>query len=345
VKKMNDLSKIYHFSVDTKDSSAGLITFIFTLILLFMMCSLMVVYLIRNKNSDLTFFPKDLWTISLVGSMILLCTIFSIYGNVQSGKCFLKLFIFNTGFYLNITPIFMQLMVNFPEKNKLSEWFNAKKNKYLFIVIVLVIQYALLGMSMSHSYTIENILILDGENYQKCVMNHTFNNVLIKFIEFTRIGVLALQLILFFVEWNIKETSYEIKVLFSHVVIDILLLFIFQIFIDINYNSYISSNVLIALFVITIAISNYVFIYLLKMKSVLLKRNNSLENMVDKIRKNSAKYMPTIESTNNTTNQEFQSTTDSVDSRTQRHSSIHSSASKQSGISKVMQYHYQQTKQ
>jgi len=128
-KKMNDLSKLYHINIGTEDSHMGLVIFILALVYLSIMCSLMIIVLIKTKNinSDGMFIPNDLWILSLVGSMVMLCSIFSIYGKLTVTKCFMKSLIFNIGYYINTLPVLIQVILNFPEDNKVTYWFSKQK--------------------------------------------------------------------------------------------------------------------------------------------------------------------------------------------------------------------------
>lgn len=68
-KKMNDLSKLYHISIGTEDSIAGLLVFIITLVIIFIMCLFIIIILIKNKNNSISgiFLPTDLWIFFING--------------------------------------------------------------------------------------------------------------------------------------------------------------------------------------------------------------------------------------------------------------------------------------
>jgi len=274
VKHLKDLNKFYYVSLETGDSVIGLLFFIFVTTVLFIEGLLLILFLMFRKKLNSQFISSDIWFLSLVGAMFMLSTSYTFYGQVSSTKCFLKLFIFNTGFFLNVIPIFIQLVVNFPEINKKSEWFSQRTHQYLVIFTVTILQVIFLGIAMHTPFTIKNVMIMDGENYRKCVMTNTWSNILLNLVAVCRMMIHGLMFFFFFIEWNLQESIYEIRILFSLSVMDVLFLFIYQFFIDVNYNSYVLSHFFICTGIALISISNFALVYSLKCKA-LLKRYNS----------------------------------------------------------------------
>jgi len=245
--------------------------------------------------------------------------------------------IFNTGFYINILPVLVELIINFPEHNKFSEWFYIRKNKYIFICLILLIQFILFGLSMIKPYTVDIIFVNDGENYQNCIMNSVFGKLITRLIEFLPILTHLIMVFLYFIEWNLKESTYETRSLFALSVIDILILLINQFYLHIEFNNYIFSNLFYISEIMIISISNFVIIYLLKLKHK-MNGKSSLENLVDEIRK--PKFTSTNDSSNIISTSVISNTVSSnYDQKTQTNNSISGTR-----VNKLISYHYQNSK-
>ena len=347
VKKMVDLKKIYNVSLGTSDSNIGLIIFITSITILCLMSFLIIFYMAITKcKNNSKFFPNDLWILSLVGTAIMICANFTIFGEVTASNCYGRMIIFNIGFYLNVAPILAQLIANFPVNNKYTGWFYQHKNKYTFIGIIMMVELLLLGLSMIKSYTVDKVVIVGGENYQICVMKNTWGKTITNAIEIIQIVVHVVLLFLQFIEWNLIDTTFEVRVLFSLSVLDILCSFIYQVLKRIQFNNYIYTNLVLFCIFTIIAVTNFVLVYLLKIKALIKGKANSIDNIIDEIRKPSGKTSTTTNSSNIIKTSTYKySVTNSTTSEPRSQSSNTESIRSNNLINRLMMYHFTQSKE
>jgi len=349
VKKMVDLKKIYKVSLGTSDSNMGLIIFITTIAILCLMSLVLMIHMVITKcKNNSRFFTNDLWILSLLGTAIMICANFTIFGNVTSSICYLRMIIFNIGFYLNVAPILAQLIANFPVNTKYTVWFYPHKNKYTFISIVMMAELFLLGLSMVKSYTISNVIIVGGENYQICEMNHTWGKTITNAIEIIQIVIQLVLLFFQFIEWNLIETTFEVRILFSLSVLDILCFFIYQVVKRIQFNNYVYTNLVLFIMFTIISVTNFVFVYLLKIKVLIKGKANSMDSIIDEIRKPSGKNSTTTNSSNiiKSSAYKYSTNTNSTLSEPKSQSSNNNENTNQSNLfNKLMMYHFTQAKE
>jgi len=296
IKKIDDMRKIYYLSLKTDDSPIGLFLFIFVSIILVTMIIFTIILYIKNYNIyyNNTFFPNKVWIISLFGSMIILSSTFTFYEKLNSFKCFLQLIVFTNGFFINIIPMFFQLIEFFPLTNIISKWFQKSIHKFLFLSFIIIAVLILIGLSFFKPYTIQTISVYEGENYQICTLKKLWGIIIIKFIYFIQMILLILSLVLIFLEWNIKEYKNYLKILSSALSIDVLLLIIYEVFNYVSFGSYKSDTVVIFLIIFFLSVSNFIFIYLIKINDINI--NNNTSSTINQIGHTSSSYIPTFAS-------------------------------------------------
>ena len=259
---IEDITKIYTFSLETDDTYAGLIIFI-TFIILFTSMSLSVVFVfIKRFEYRFKFLSKSLWVITTIGSLILMSSLMTLFGDVTNVKCHLRIILINVGFILSIYPSLLKMITNFPANNKISLWFN--KNKYISIIIIMIFTVILNGILTTSSYNFQNFTTSEGKNYKKCIMNKTFGSIFFYIVQFYDIFLIVVSLILIFIEWNLKETSLDVKCLETALFMDVLSLILLNIIDKIKFKDYIIYNTALAINILIFSISNYLFIYFIR---------------------------------------------------------------------------------
>jgi len=344
MKKLNDLKKTYYLSMKTTDSSVGLVMLITVCISLFTMNVLLIIH--PSKDIEHTFLPMDFWIISLLGSMFIQCTIFTIYGKLTTTKCLIKIIVINTFFLINIIPIFCQLIINFPETNKISKWINKRMNRYLVFSITLVLNFILTGLLFIFPFEVEYELIIDGENYEKCVSKNIFNIVISELIYAIDIIILLSSLLLLFIEWNLEKHLIHSRLMTSLIFIDLLLMIIYEIFNHVNIKSYIINGISLYFITFFISLSNFALVYLSKFCRIFSKDNKgSIEKIIDEFKKNEQQF----KSTNITFTSKDTNTLEAMDNSnfthftgSQKKNSTTSSANS-SAINVIMKYHYRKS--
>ena len=262
LKKIEDITKIYTFSLETDNTYAGLIIFI-TFIILFTSMSLSVVFVfIKKYENRFKFLPNNLWVITTIGSLILMSSLMTLFGDVTNIKCHLRVTLINVGFILSICPSLIKMITNFPERNKISLWI--ENNKYSSILMIMIFTMILNGIVTISSYDLQNLTTSNEKNYDKCIMNKTFGSIVYYIIQFYNIFIISMSLILTFIEWNLQETYQDIKYLATALFMDILSIILLNIIDKIKFKNYIIYNTQLAVNILVFSISNYLFLYFIR---------------------------------------------------------------------------------
>jgi len=262
LKIIDDYTRIYEFTLNTDDSYAGITIFLVYLILSISIALSLLFIFIKKLENRFKFLSKNLWGVTTLGSLILLSSILTQYGEVKNGKCQLRFSLINVGFVLSICPSLLKLISNFPQYNKISVWF--EKNKYVALVIIMVFTVGLNKIFSLSSYTLQNINMSGEGHYLKCYMKGVFGNIIYSILLFYDFFIIFISLALIFMEWNLKETALDIKYLATALFMDTLSLILLIIFDKIVFKSYIIYNIILALNVILFSVSNHIFIYLVR---------------------------------------------------------------------------------
>jgi len=284
LKEIDDITRIYYVSLISKESSIGVIALIiYTLLSLLMLLSSLFLFSKRYQKC-FNFLPKDFWILSIIGSILIL-----VYGYLDMGKvtqkiCHVKIIIVFFSFTLIFIPIFYKLLVNYPEENKISNWINQHRHKFLLIFIFLDVGVnALLLISPCD---IENIMVPEGKNFQKCTMNNNFSKFLLTISKLFKLFIIMIILFLIFIEWYIRVTLYDIRFCMAAISINVLVLII-SIFIDsLNITDYTTYNLTKQIIFLVSSISNYILFYLIRIVKKLIRDIDQDEKEGNKIIRN-----------------------------------------------------------
>jgi len=259
LKSMGDLTKIYKVDIDTKETSIGLITVIvFSITMAIMLSSLLL--LIPEKNEKLfIFLPKSFWCLVIFGILCISSVAFTKLGDVTSIKCHMNNILFSIGYVFIYTPILFRLLIAFPEENKISKWIN--DNKYIFISIIIFINLVLNGFTLIKDYGVENIILNEGENFQKCDMDKKYSLVTKIIVITYNVALLLLILVLMFVEWNLKHSVKDLRFIMSSIYMNIITFGILSIFNYFNIRNYKLYFGLYVILVYILSLVNYITLY------------------------------------------------------------------------------------
>jgi len=331
---VEDMTKRYEFLLTTDDSNSGLIMLIiFILISTCIILSLIFLF-IEKLEKRFRFLSTDLWIITVLGSLILACSMITLYNGASNSNCHLRVSLISVGFVLSISPSLIKLITNFPIRNKFSLHF--EKNKYLFIILIMIFTGCINGLFAISSYDFQTINI-SGKLYDKCIMNNVFGSFIYYLIQFIDIFIILISLILIFMEWNLQETALDVKYLATALFMDTLSLILLMIMDKIKFD-YVVYNVLLSINILFFAVSNHLFTYLIRI--ILTSGHNELED--------SRKFLGKV--TTNTSSKKFSVINSSVINSNSKVienttvSSTTSSKSRQSGITqKIMNIHNRTT--
>jgi len=335
IKTIDDMTKIYKFSLKTGDSKVGFIIFIvFLIFLAYMILSVMFLF-IRKLKKRFTFLSLDLWFITIIGSLILISSLVTLYGDVTNAKCHLRTVLINVGFILSVGPSLHKLITNFPANNNVSLWF--KKKKYISLLIIMIFTVSLNGIFAIIPYNIRNVTMSDKSKYRKCIMKNVFGSIIYYIIQIYDILIILISLILIFTEWNLEETSLEIRYLASALSMDILSFLLLNVLDKIELD-YIVYNLLLAINILLFSVFSHLFTYSVRVLSI-FRPDAEFEDSMKILKRisdtSSKRFSMETSSCNNTT----------PNKRIENTSTVSTTSSNKSKISKLSQkllnYHNQ----
>ncbi|OUM69934.1 hypothetical protein PIROE2DRAFT_2134, partial [Piromyces sp. E2] len=236
LRDIENLSKIFYISFDTRDSYVGIIFInIISLTSVLMLFSLL--FLIpENYGPFFEFLPNNLWILVVLGSIIIQCSSFTMLNELTEFKCGIKSFM-------------------------------------LSIVII-------------GSYYVDNILIEDGKNFQKCLLNGYFG-IITRIILFLYEGFIILVMnVLVFIEWNIQSMHSDIK--FSSIAsyISVLTTILYFMLNLAQINNYAMYFIIKESIISLMAISNYIFLYGYRLLFAFADKQNLKLVFINTINKN-----------------------------------------------------------
>jgi len=283
-----NLLKIYSFSTDTNESVAGFIIFIVYIVLVSLTLISIVVVLIlsRRKKHSRSFMPTDFWLISALGAVVMMCTMFSLYGPLNPTKCHMKVSFWSFGFFMFILPSVNQLIVNFPSTNKISSFLERGLNRYLFFFLFLLVNVLFNSLLYVWPFTIKNVINVGYKNFQQCSMQSGFGILSLVLICLFKICIILGALVLVFMEWNIKETSNEMRVVSSLLLIKVFEVLTYISYCSISFTNFDTYCLLFCGIVIVFALTSFIYVVRIKLISILKDENEStMEDMIKHSRK------------------------------------------------------------
>ena len=261
LKKVEDITKIYHLSLNTDDTSIGLILFIIvTLIIVIMLGSLAFLY-IEKLKSYYQFLPNKFWISYIIGLIFILCPYYIEIGKVSSTKCFLKIVLMIIGYTFSYIPLIYHMILQIPyEGDKITKWMS--QHRYLFIGIFLLFDLIFIFFKYFTPYTVIDMKYKNQKNFQICKQNHFFGKFIISFIYIYICITVIVMFFLIFLEWNFRLLHYNIRFLTAALYINISLFIIYILISNILIlNNYIINSSIREISRILFVFINYIFVY------------------------------------------------------------------------------------
>jgi len=242
IKKINDIVAVHKFSVNSDETRIFtiLIIILYSVLVIIMASSLYVPKLKKFKTS-FGFLPNDFWIISMIGTIMFLSSILTYLGTFTEFKCHLNIFLITIGLLLNLLPIFYKLIYEYPNKNKknnIFNWIKQKENKYIYILIFVIIDLILNAALLISPYKVETIKVSHGENFNKCVMYKIIGNIILIFIIVVHLLFFGAIIFLIYIERNIEKLSVDIKYFMGDILIIMLCFTIYFILDIINIKNF-----------------------------------------------------------------------------------------------------------
>jgi len=278
--KINDITKIYYFSITSNLFS--LVIFISFMIAFFLILFSTVIICIPKFKPYFKFLSKDLWIIYIIGSLSLICSEVSKFGRMTLFKCHLCQAMLTVGYTMIMIPLLYKLIINFPQVNKYSEWIKCRKNFFIYTIIFIEI---LLNILLFISpFTLKNIYNENSRNFSKCKLIETFGRFILWCQVSTKVIIYLCIIFLLFLEWNIKETSNDIRAFTINMGLDGVLLLLFLILSFISINSYVIYYSLHTCVILLFIITNHTYIFIIRIWFYASNKEKTMEDkLVDKL--------------------------------------------------------------
>lgn len=259
VNKIDDITKFYYISINPNISVEGLIIFIIIISLIVVMLFSLSFLFTKKYKPYFKFLSTDLWIINMLGNLLYLTSLILQYGYTTSLKCRFYFLMISLSVTLSNIPILYKLISIFPKENKNLEWI--KNHKYLFISFFISIDILLNLIYLKSPYEVKEHYIPYGKNYKNCSFN-SFNEMVVLLIIYIEKVLIIITINLFiFMEWNIKSSKKDVKLIFSAVSIYTLLLIIYMVIPAITLDNYVISFLFYSITGIVYSVTNFIFIY------------------------------------------------------------------------------------
>jgi len=129
------------------------------------------------------------------------------------------------------------------------------------------------GLSMINPFSVNNIIIENGCNYQICEMTSFLGKSMIVSLLVDKFIIFIVISFLIFIEWDIVKMYYEVRFIFLALYSNFLFVFIAIIF-DFVHINYFLEFIIQETLVILMSITNYIFLYGYRIFLVYLYKKN-----------------------------------------------------------------------
>ncbi|OUM57925.1 hypothetical protein PIROE2DRAFT_64723 [Piromyces sp. E2] len=295
--KITDISKIYYISLDTTDSYIGLIITIMIIVVSTLMLLSLIFLFRENFNPFFTILPVDFWILSVMGTILFLCSSFTHFGRLTEWKCFLNLLVQLWGMTLFLIPILYELILQYPTPNNLTEWII--DHRHLFISFFIVVDVVVISLFVVEPLIIEEIVIEEGKNFEICQPSTLLCKIIVVFLCLYIYSIfIVIMIYLIVVEWKRKGIQYNIKFMVYGLYLDVLSIIIVSVFNSVIIRNYKFYNIVLIGIFFSISLSNYLFIYGIKLILAFAEKKNVRLQFISEINKEFIEYSESKAKTN-----------------------------------------------
>jgi len=277
--EIDNITRIHIFSIKDFDISLAMYVILFACLVLILIASSLL--FIPKFKPFFQFLNYDVGIIYTVGSIFILVSGFTYFGEVKETKCLLRHYTLTLGFTMIFVPILLKLIINFPETNKISE--NIKSKKIIYILCTIIFEALVNLLLFISPFTIQDIDVEDGKNYSKCQYSNLGMVIVIAQLVVKALFYLLINFLIF-LEWNVQETFHDLRALTIFMGIDWILCLVFIIFNTTNINNFLVSNIINIIILIIFSLSNHFYMFVIRILLIHLNKNKGEEEkMIDKL--------------------------------------------------------------
>jgi len=276
LKKIDDLTRYYNIS---PSSFLGIFVIGLLAIIIIAMIVSYIMMFNRKYNKYFVFLNNTYWGIFLYGTILILMYGVVNLGEITQSKCNLRFVLLTLGIPISFSPLLLQLIVLYPESNKVSNHVNRNFSNYLCCHILFELFLCTLYLFTPFTVVDHHLNISDGlENYRTCECTNNRTKILVAFNIFEKGAEIVAFAILIFAEWNISATKTDIISLTAAIVLDIFAFTLYAIFyfndFKLKTTSYLTKVGPVLLF----GLSNLFMIYLWKFTIVFSSKREDIES-------------------------------------------------------------------
>jgi len=293
LKRIDNLSRIQEISISTENSFFGLIYFILNVFFIVIVLISFMFVDVKRFEHNFKFLPKNFWYIVLIGLVCSISANFTSYGEILISKYRLRVFLYSIGFTLTFVPVLYKLLSNFPEENKISKWIS--DHKYTVLLTFVGIDIFLNLINLASSYKIKTIESGDKKLYQECLVNGFLAKSTAILICIYKVIVILAIILLNFFEWSIEETLLDLRYLTTAIYLDIISIILIIVVKCVKFSNYNITDILNKTFIYMFILSNYLFIFGIRIIYGLFIKKKSDEFKISKY-KTSTNATSTIQS-------------------------------------------------
>jgi len=283
LRKIDEISQFYYISVTSNHKDIGKILASVYLIIIILILSSSYFPFHNDLQYFFSFLSRGFWIISLIGYVLMVVVSYLDMEKVTVVGCSIKQLLQFLGFTFIFIPIFHKLLSNYPEENSYTEWI--KKHPYSFLMIFIAIDLALNSLNFFSPYIIENVVVPDGKNFQKCRTKQDLSKFILILSTMIKSVVLVESLILIYMEINYKNTYYDVRFCISAFIIDFILIIIIMIIDFINIQNFALYVVTRQMIFLTYIFSNYFFLYFIRVIVTRINKDFHSKKEIELIKK------------------------------------------------------------
>ncbi|KAG4092156.1 periplasmic binding protein-like II [Neocallimastix lanati (nom. inval.)] len=260
LKQISDLTAI-HFISMTKDRPSkiyAIIFFIIVNVLSFIFLTSIILLFTKKYKVYFDYLSPSFWIVIIIGLIIILSSFYTTIGPYTNMKCKLHNILLLFGCTMNISPFLHKLIVDCPERNKISEW--ASKHSNLFILIFMVIDSILSLITLiNQNPEVETVIFNEGENFRKCSAKGKISLVIMGLVLFYYFFIVISILFLCYIEWCVKTYIYDVRTITIAIYFNVFSATLHTILYFTNFKNYIFYFIINNAFIIMSAVTSYIF--------------------------------------------------------------------------------------
>jgi len=256
---LSDIDNITRLHYISGNSSIGLFSVIIISFFIMLMLLGLILLFIEKYKPFFNIIPLEFWFITVLGSILILSAGYTEIGVIKNIKCHFRVALLSFGITFNYAPFLNKLITLFPPKNKILQ--QVSENRHIFFSIFLVIDLILFSLLFIETHKVEDVIVNEGKNYQKCKINSLFYRLIMVFNLIIKVLMIAIIIFFCYMECYIKEIKRDTRLIVSAIYTNILYLLVVFVIASANLSNYqLSFAIRTCLYLVT-GITNYIFLF------------------------------------------------------------------------------------